>query len=98
MSTTLPFLLASHGGFGLNLNPFETNIINLAIVAGQPQVLSLKEMLEHFIDHRREVVTRRCLYELKQAEARAHILQGLLIALDHLDEVIELIQIGRAHV
>ncbi len=67
-------------------------IINLAIVAGQPQVLTLKEMLEHFIDHRREVVTRRCLFELKQAEARAHILEGLLIALDHLDQVIELIR------
>ncbi len=67
-------------------------IINLAIVAGQPQVLTLKEMLEHFIDHRREVVTRRCLFLLKQAEARAHILQGLLIALDHLDEVIEIIR------
>ena len=67
-------------------------IINLAIVAGQPQVLTLKEMLEHFVDHRREVVTRRCLYLLKQAEARAHILLGLLIALDHLDEVIELIR------
>jgi DNA gyrase subunit A len=67
-------------------------IINLAIVAGQPQVLTLKEMLEHFIDHRREVVTRRCLFLLKQAEARAHILLGLLIALDHLDEVIELIR------
>ncbi|MFZ4578763.1 MAG: DNA gyrase subunit A [Myxococcota bacterium] len=67
-------------------------IINLAIVAGQPQVLTLKEMLEHFIDHRREVVTRRCLFELRQAEARAHILEGLIIALDHLDEVIELIR------
>ena len=67
-------------------------IINLAIVAGQPQVLTLKEMLEHFVDHRREVVTRRCLFLLKQAEARAHILQGLLIALDHLDQVIELIR------
>jgi len=67
-------------------------IINLAIVAGQPQVLTLKEMLEHFVDHRREVVTRRCLFELKQAEARAHILEGLIIALDHLDEVIELIR------
>jgi len=67
-------------------------VINLAIVAGQPQVLSLKEMLELFLDHRREVVTRRCLYELRQAEARAHILQGLLIALDHLDEVIEIIR------
>jgi DNA gyrase subunit A len=67
-------------------------VINLAIVAGQPQVLTLKEMLEHFVDHRREVVTRRCLYELKQAEARAHILAGLLIALDHLDRVIAIIR------
>ncbi len=67
-------------------------VIMLAIVAGQPQVLTLKEMLEHFIDHRREVVTRRCLYELKQAEARAHILQGYLIALDHLDRVIQIIR------
>ncbi len=67
-------------------------IINLAIVGGQPQVLTLKEMLELFLDHRREVVTRRCLYELKQAEARAHILQGYLIALDHLDEVIAIIR------
>jgi DNA gyrase subunit A len=67
-------------------------VINLAIVAGQPQVLTLKQMLEHFVDHRREVVTRRCLYELREAEARAHILQGLLIALDHLDRVIELIR------
>jgi DNA gyrase subunit A len=67
-------------------------VINLAIVAGQPMVLTLKEMLEHFIDHRREVVTRRCLFELKQAEARAHILEGLLIALDHLDRVIEIIR------
>ena len=67
-------------------------IINLAIVGGQPQVLTLLEMLTLFLDHRREVVTRRCLFELKQAEARAHILEGLLIALDHLDEVIEIIR------
>ena len=67
-------------------------IINLAIVAGQPRVLRLKEMLELFLDHRREVVTRRCLFELKQAEARAHILEGYLIALDCLDEVIEIIR------
>ncbi|MCO4763725.1 MAG: DNA gyrase subunit A [Myxococcales bacterium] len=67
-------------------------IINLSIVAGQPQVLTLQEMIRHFVDHRREVVTRRCLYELRQAEARAHILEGLLIALDHLDQVIELIR------
>ncbi len=67
-------------------------VINLSIVAGQPRVLTLKDMIRHFVDHRREVVTRRCLYELKQAEARAHILEGLLTALDHLDEVIELIR------
>ena len=67
-------------------------VINLAIVAGQPRVLTLREMLDHFLDHRREVVTRRCLFELAQARARAHILEGLLIALDHLDEVIELIR------
>ena len=67
-------------------------VINLAIVGGQPRVLTLQEMIGHFLDHRREVVTRRCLYELAQAKARAHILEGLLIALDHLDEVIELIR------
>ncbi len=67
-------------------------VIALSIVAGQPQVLTLKEMIRHFVDHRREVVTRRCLFELRQAEARAHILEGLLIALDHLDEVIRLIR------
>ncbi len=67
-------------------------VIALSIVAGQPQVLTLKQMIRHFVDHRREVVTRRCLYELRQAEARAHILEGLLIALDHLDEVITLIR------
>ena len=67
-------------------------IINLAIVAGQPMVLTLKEMLRYFVDHRREVVTRRCLFELAQAEARAHILEGLLIALDEIDAVISLIR------
>jgi len=67
-------------------------VINLAIVGGQPQALTLKEMLRHFVDHRREVVTRRCLYELRQAEARAHILAGLLIALDDIDRVIEIIR------
>ncbi len=67
-------------------------VINLAIVGGQPVVLRLKEMLRYFVDHRREVVTRRCLYELAQAEARAHILEGLLIALDAIDAVITLIR------
>ncbi|MBD1400757.1 DNA gyrase subunit A [Pelovirga terrestris] len=67
-------------------------IIMLAIVKGQPKILTLREVLDNFIDHRREIVTRRCIFELKKAEARAHILQGLKIALDHLDEVINLIK------
>lgn len=67
-------------------------IIMLAIVKGQPKVLSLREVLDNFIDHRREIVTRRCVFELKKAEARAHILQGLKLALDNLDEVIQLIK------
>jgi DNA gyrase subunit A len=67
-------------------------IIMLAIVAGRPRVLPLIEILEHFIDFRREVVRRRTEFELRKAEARAHILEGLKIALDHLDEVIKLIR------
>ncbi len=67
-------------------------IIMLAIVSGQPRVLSLREVLNHFIDHRREIVTRRCIFELKESEARAHILEGLKIALDNLDEVIKIIR------
>jgi len=67
-------------------------IITLAIVAGRPKVLSLLEVVEHFIDFRREVVRRRIEFELKKAEARAHILEGLKIALDHLDAVITLIR------
>ncbi|BCA78218.1 DNA gyrase subunit A [Desulfuromonas sp. AOP6] len=67
-------------------------IIMLAIVGGQPKVLSLRDVLDHFLDHRKEVVTRRCIFELKKAEARAHILEGFKIALDNLDEVIEIIK------
>ena len=67
-------------------------IILLAIVDGQPRWLDLKECLVHFVDHRREVVTRRTRFELRKAEARAHILEGLLIALDNLDAVIKLIR------
>ncbi len=70
-------------------------IIQLAIVNGQPQVLTLKELLQHFVAHRREVVTRRTHYELKKAEARAHVLEGYKLALDHLDEVITLIRASR---
>ncbi|WP_435364262.1 DNA gyrase subunit A [Haloarchaeobius sp. DYHT-AS-18] len=67
-------------------------VINLALVDGQPKVLSLKETLEHYIDHRKEVVRRRSQYDLQQAEDRAHILEGRLKALDHIDDVVELIR------
>ena len=67
-------------------------IIMLAIVGGQPKILALREVLGHFIDHRKEIVTRRTIFELKKAEARAHILEGLKIALDNLDEVIQVIK------
>src|SRR5215467_11203936 len=67
-------------------------IIMLAIAGGRPKVLSLLEVLESFVEFRREVVRRRTEFELRKAEARAHILEGLKIALDHLDEVIKLIR------
>lgn len=67
-------------------------VIMLAIVNNQPKILTLKQMLRYYLDHRLEVVTRRCLFELRKAEERQHILQGLQIALDHLDEVISLIR------
>ncbi|MGA2762461.1 MAG: DNA topoisomerase (ATP-hydrolyzing) subunit A [Spirochaetia bacterium] len=67
-------------------------VINLALVKGLPRTLSVKEILEHFIAHRKEVVTRRTRYDLTKAEERAHILQGLRIALDNIDEVIAIIR------
>jgi len=67
-------------------------IINVALVANQPRVLTLKEMLEYYVEHRFDVVKRRTEYRLRQAEKRAHILAGLMIALDHLDEVIRIIR------
>ena len=70
-------------------------IIMLAIVAGRPRVLPIIDILEHFIEFRRDVVRRRTEFELRKAEARAHILEGLRIALDHLDEVIKLIRGSR---
>ena len=69
--------------FGLNM---------VALVDGVPRTLSLKELIHHYVAHQREVVTRRTQHELRRAEARAHILEGLLIALDNLDAVIELIR------
>ena len=71
-------------------NVFGMNMV--ALVNGQPKTLTLKEMLEAFIDHRREVVTRRTVFELRKARERAHILEGLAIALANIDPVIELIK------
>ncbi len=67
-------------------------VIMLSIVGGQPRTLNIKEFLQLFLEHRKEVVTRRTAYELKKAQERAHILEGLKIALDHLDQVIALIR------
>ena len=68
------------------------NVNNVALVKGRPQTLNLKDLIVHFVDHRHEVVVRRTKYELNEADKRAHILEGYLIALDHLDEVITLIR------
>ncbi len=65
---------------------------NIALVKGRPMMLNLKDMIRHFVEHRHEVVVRRTQFELNEAEKRAHILQGYLIALDNLDEVIDLIR------
>jgi len=70
-------------------------IIMLAIVENQPKLLGLLDMMRYFISHRQDVVRRRTRYELKKAELRAHILAGLIIALDHLDEIISLIRASR---
>ena len=67
-------------------------IIMLAIVNGRPEILTLKRILEHFVAHRREIIIRRTIYDLRRAEERAHILEGLKKALDFLDDVIELIR------
>ena len=69
--------------FGINM---------LALVNGEPKVLSLKEVLYHYLEHQKDVVTRRTKYELKRAQDRAHILEGLLKALDHIDEIIKTIR------
>ena len=70
-------------------------VIMLALVNKEPKVLNLLEMLQHYLKHQEDVVTRRTQYELNKAEERAHILKGLLIALDHIDEVISIIRASR---
>ncbi len=67
-------------------------IIMLALVSGHPRILNLKQILEYYLDHQKNVITRKCRYELNKARERAHILEGLKIALDHLDEVIATIR------
>ena len=74
---------AMQTSFGLNM---------VALVDNVPKTLGLRELIQHYVDHQREVVTRRTQYELRRAEARAHILEGLLVALDNLDAVIKLIR------
>lgn len=71
------------------------SINNVALVKGRPMVLNLKDMMKYYVEHRFEVITRRTEYELREAEKRAHILEGLLIALDNIDAVIELIRSSR---
>ena len=68
------------------------SVNNIALVNGRPELLNLKQLLGHFIDHRHEVVVRRTTFELKKAEERAHILEGMIIASDNIDEVIALIK------
>jgi DNA gyrase subunit A len=74
-------------------NSFSVN--NIALVKGRPMLLTLREMIKYFVEHRHEVVVRRTQYELKQANKRAHILEGLLIALNNLDEIIALIKASK---
>ena len=67
----------------------------LALVDGHPRILNLKQILYYYLKHQEEVITRRSQYELDKARAKAHILEGLLIALDHIDEVIKTIRESR---
>lgn len=78
---------AMQSNFGVNM---------LALVNGQPKVLSLKEVLFHYLEHQKVVITRRTQFELRKAEDRAHILEGLRIALDHIDEIISIIRSSRS--
>lgn len=71
-------------------------VINLALVKGRPETLTLKQMIQYFVEHRVEVVTRRTQFDLRKAEDRAHILRGLVIALDNIDEVIAIIKKARS--
>ncbi len=71
------------------------SVNNIALVNGRPEMLNLKQLIKHFVNHRHDVVVRRTKYELKKAEARAHILEGLIIASDNIDEVIKIIRASK---
>ncbi len=71
------------------------SVNNIALVKGRPQMLNLKDLIHHFVEHRHEVVTRRAQFDLRKAEERAHILEGLIIASDNIDEVIALIRASK---
>ncbi|HTX87594.1 MAG TPA: DNA gyrase subunit A, partial [Bacteroidales bacterium] len=79
------------------LTPLQSsfNINNIALVKGRPVTLNLKDLIVHFVDHRHNVIIRRTQFELDEAEKKAHILEGLLVAIDHLDEVIQLIRTSK---
>ena len=78
--------------FKHSANQVSFSVNSIALVKGRPVMLTLKDMIHHFVDHRHDVVVRRTRFDLRKAEERAHILEGLLIALDHLDAVIKLIR------
>ena len=73
-------------------------VINLALVDGEPKTLTLKELMYYYLEHQKEIVTRRTIFDLKKAEARAHIVEGLLKALDYIDEIIKLIRLSLIHI
>src|SRR3546814_10907306 len=85
--TPVPYSSLFLAVFGVNM---------VALVDGRPQLLNLKQILEAFVRHRREVVTRRTIFELRKARARAHVLGGPTVALANIDELIELIQTSRS--
>jgi len=72
------------------------SVNNIALVKGRPEMLNLKDMIHHFVEHRHEVVVRRAIYDLRKAEERAHILEGLIIASDNIDEVIKIIRAAKS--
>ena len=74
--------------------PLQTSfaVNNIALVNGRPQMLPMRDLVKHFVDHRHDVVVRRARFDLKKAEERLHIVQGLLIAQDNIDEIVHIIR------